>query len=251
MSKRVWQNLVIALLMGFSCPQWALAAPGGQIALSLFKTLGGKALIIGFGVVLLPIGFYIYFKEYQAEKRTLQDLARLAQIDPRFNWTAIKARITACFESVHKAWQQEDLTLANDYMTFWYRQNQQITTLNQWQKEGLINHCQMQELINIRPIYLRYQHNDDQYNNSSLVAIITADIEDYLAERDTGKIVEGSKGFSAVDKVWTFIIQDGQWVVSNIEDGDVSLTYARLANEVPELSELPQDVKASSAPQSP
>jgi hypothetical protein len=58
-------------------------------------------------------------------------------------------------------------------------------------------------------------------------------MEDYLAERDSGEVVEGKKGFQEVETIWTFSVQNGQWVVANIEEDTLSLDYAQLANELP------------------
>jgi hypothetical protein len=58
-------------------------------------------------------------------------------------------------------------------------------------------------------------------------------MEDYLARRDNGKIVKGKKGFADVETVWTFILKDGKWLTGNIEACDMSLSYAKLTNELP------------------
>ncbi len=72
-------------------------------------------------------------------------------------------------------------------------------------------------------------------DGSRLVVSITAKMDDYLALRATGKIVEGKKGFADTEHVWTFILQNGNWVVGNIEEGSMSLSYARLPAEMPEV----------------
>jgi hypothetical protein len=47
--------------------------------------------------------------------------------------------------------------------------------------------------------------------------------------------VEGAKGYADTEFVWTFILQQGKWVVSNIEEGSMSLSYAKLMPEVPDV----------------
>jgi hypothetical protein len=66
-----------------------------------------------------------------------------------------------------------------------------------------------------------------EHEGSKLVVAITANMEDYLATRGTGKVVEGEKGFKNTEKLWTFIVQNGQWVVANIEESSLSLDYAQ------------------------
>jgi hypothetical protein len=60
-------------------------------------------------------------------------------------------------------------------------------------------------------------------------------MEDYLAERQTGKVVQGKKGYTDVTSLWTFLLVDGRWVVANIEQDTMTTTYAKMANEIPEL----------------
>ncbi len=60
-------------------------------------------------------------------------------------------------------------------------------------------------------------------------------MKDYLAERDSGKVVEGSKRFKDVETVWSFTLIDGTWRVSNIEEASFSLEYAEEAASLPAI----------------
>lgn len=60
-------------------------------------------------------------------------------------------------------------------------------------------------------------------------------MKDYLAERDSGKVVEGSKRFKDVETVWSFTLIDGTWRVSNIEEASFSLEYAEKAASLPAI----------------
>ena len=124
---------------------------------------------------------------------------------------------------------------ASEWMTSWYWQNQQMAYLNQWERDGLVNHCRVKSISKIRPLFLEYEQSEGSSEDSRLVVSITANMEDYLAQRATGKIVEGKKGYADTEHVWTFILQKGKWVVANIEEGSMSLSYAGLKSEVPEM----------------
>ena len=63
-------------------------------------------------------------------------------------------------------------------------------------------------------------------------------MQDYLAERTSGNVVEGGKKYKDVENLWSFTLIDGQWRVSNIEDPSFSLDYAGLAKELPAIEEL-------------
>jgi predicted lipid-binding transport protein (Tim44 family) len=186
----------------------------------------------------------VMIKERIAEKKTLGHLRRLAAVDPNFDWMTVKDRVTDCYHRVHSAWREEDMGHASDWMTSWYWQNQQLAHLNQWERDGLVNHCRVKSITNMRPLFVKYQPGTEGGSNGSrLVVSITAKMEDYLAERESGKIVEGKTGYADTEHVWTFILEQGKWVVSNIEEGSMSLTYARLAPEVPAV--LPGEAVAA------
>jgi hypothetical protein len=232
----LWIGLVFVVLFLVMTPENAWAAPGGKIVTGIFKTTWGKILLGVLTIVLSPVIAYVMIKERIAEKKTLAHLKRLAAVDRNFDWMTLKDRVTDCYHRVHSAWRAEDMAQASDWMTSWYWQNQQLAHLNQWERDGLVNHCRVKTISRIRPLFLKYEKSDDGKSDGSRVVIcITAKMEDYLAERESGKIVEGKKGYEDADHVWTFVLQQGKWVVSNIEEGSMSLTYARLMPEVPEV----------------
>ncbi|MEN8216810.1 MAG: hypothetical protein ABFS56_10640 [Pseudomonadota bacterium] len=65
----------------------------------------------------------------------------------------------------------------------------------------------------IQPLFLAHPEQEMEHEGSKLVVAITAKMEDYLAKRDSGKIVKGEKGFQNVDTIWTFVVQNGKWVL--------------------------------------
>jgi hypothetical protein len=225
--------LVAVVLLAGAEPAWA--APGGKIALGLFKSTWGKVLLGLLTIIFLPLVLYVAVKEHMAERKTLKHLRALAAVDPRFEWLNLKDRITDCFHRVHAAWRAEDMAEAAEWMTSWYWQNQQLAFLNQWARDGLVNHCRVKSVGSIRPLFVGYEANEEcPGENSRVVVSITANMEDYLAERATGKIVEGSEGYADTEFVWTFVLKNGRWVVANIEEGSMALTYAEMRAEIPE-----------------
>lgn len=230
------------IFFGLIHPQVAFAAPGGKIAVKmfsgLFKGVFGKillAIVIIVCLPLIPYIIYVYLKESLASRRTFKDLQRLSQVSDKFDWLQVKERVTECFHKVHSAWRKEDMQEAAGWMTNWYWQNQQLAYLDQWEKDGLVNHCRVKSIVNIKPLFLRYRNNGGVFDGSRLVVSITANMEDYLVERNTGNIVQGEKGYNNVEAIWTFIIEDGNWIVANIEESHMALAYAKLANEVPAI----------------
>jgi hypothetical protein len=150
-----WVVLVlIALALAF-VPDLAWAAPGGKIVTGLFKTTWGKILLGILFVLFSPLIAYVVIKERIAEKKTLGHLRRLAAVDPNFDWMTVKDRVTDCYHRVHSAWREEDMGQASEWMTSWYWQNQQMAHLNQWERDGLVNHCRVKSITNVRPLFVK------------------------------------------------------------------------------------------------
>lgn len=228
-------GFVVAIALHLLTPAAVLAAPGGKIASAVFRSFWGRILLVGLVILFFPVILYFYIIEVIAERRTLQDLKRLAQTHPQFDWLRLKERMTECFHQVHSAWRKEDMQQASQWMTNWYWQNQQLAYLDQWEQDGLVNHCRVRSVSSIRPLFVRFIERSGAVDESRLVVAITANMEDYLAERKTGKVVQGKEGYTDVTAVWTFVLVEGQWVVANIEQDTMTATYAKMANELPDL----------------
>jgi hypothetical protein len=231
-----WLPVLLIVAAFVLLPTSALAAPGGKIASALFKTTAGKIIGCVLIVIFAPLILYIVIKEKIAEKRSLKALKRLAELDKNFDWMRLRDRVTDCYLRVNAAWSKEDMSEASEWMTSWYWQNQQLAFLNQWERDGLVNHTRIKQIKGIKPLFVKYEQAEDGSSDGSRVVIsINANMEDYLADRETGKVVEGAKGYADEEFVWTFVMQQGKWVVSNIEEGSMSLSYAKLMPEVPEV----------------
>lgn len=67
-------------------------------------------------------------------------------------------------------------------------------------------------------------------------------MQDYLVRLSDNMVVEGDKEFKDVESVWTFVLSRGKWVVQNIEESSMSLTYAGMENVLSMESLMPQRV---------
>jgi hypothetical protein len=148
-----------------------------------------------------------------------------------------------CFYRIHGAWEKKDVTDASEFMTDWYWQNQQLAVLNRWQRDGLVNHCTVKKIRAIKPILFLHRNEGLAHEDSLLVVSITAYMQDYLAQRNSGKVVEGSKRFKDVQSLWSFTMVNGQWRVSNIEEDGIIYAYVKLAKELPDIESTVMAVK--------
>ena len=93
----------------------------------------------------------------------------------------------------------------------------------------------------MRPLLFAHRNDGDPHEGSQLVVSIEAHMQDYLEERASGNVVEGSKTWKDVETLWTFTMQEGAWVVSGIEEGAQSLVYAGLGLGLPPIETTMDD----------
>lgn len=212
----------------------AFAAPGGRIAEAMFESFWGRITLFLLVITLAPLIAYVYIREWLTVRKASQDLRYMAQHSPHFEAMRIDQRAKDCIHRIYAAWSKEDVGEASDWMTNWYWQNQQLVHINRWEREGLVNVCNLKSIQRIRPLLLVHRNDGTEHEGSILVLQVRVKLQDYLADRDTGKVVEGSKKAKEMESNWTMFLENGRWVVSDISKGHV-LPYARIAKELPPI----------------
>ena len=223
--------LLILVFIAFQITE-LVAAPGGKIVRDLFDTPLGKVIGVLLLVILFPIIIRSYFKQKKAVKETRTKLGQLTKIDfELFDEINLKNRMTDIFTRVHKAWSERDLDNCEEYMTHWYRQNQQSVFLDEWEDKGLMNVCTIQEVNNVRPIHLRLSENEN-FDGTRIMYAIDANMEDYLVSIEDSSVLEGKKGFKDVETVWTLKLENRVWRVDNIEQSEMVSRYMKMDSEL-------------------
>lgn len=225
--------LVIVFLFTFEAE--LLAAPGGKIANAFFKSFWGKLILGILTIVFLPFILIQMFRESRKVKATKKALQQLATLDDNFEILKLKARVSGVFNQVHRAWSKEDMAQASELMTDWYWQNQQLVYLNAWEEEGLVNICRVREVNEVKPILVKATQ-EPNFENSRVSFSISAEIEDYLKERDSDRIVQGAKGFDDEESIWTFVLQNGNWLLENINQEGAYSEFVKMPNVVPQFA---------------
>ena len=165
----------------------------------------------------------------------------MAGYSTKFELLKIYERAKDCFFRVHSKWRDEDLSGVSNWVTDWYWQNQQAVHLERWKKEGLINICHVESITDIKPLLFVHRNQGREHEDSMVVLSIGAKMQDYLMERKS----ESIKSFKYVDTIWSFTLEDGEWKVSNIEDGIMWSEYSRLTQELPRIeSTVVSDLRA-------
>ena len=235
MSRRIFYFIVF---WGVFFPAMAMAGPGGKIAKAIFETFWGKIILAGLTIIFLPLIIYVVIKEHLAKKRVLHDLAVVAGRIPDFDWIKLRKRVQDCFYRVHAAWEKSDVSEAAQWMTDWYWQNQQMVFLDRWERDGLVNICEVDKINLIKPILFSFRSDEQSPGEGSeLAVLIEAHMTDYLMRKSDGKVVEGSRKKKDVERVWSFTYTTGRWVVSSIDDGANSLEYVEMMKSVPKIEE--------------
>lgn len=233
------------VLLGMFFVEPALAGPGGKIASAAFETFWGRVALGILAIIFLPLMIFMFVREKLAERRSRKDLRFMAGHSSLFEWLKIKERATDCFYRVHSGWEKEDLSGVGQWMTDWYWQNQQVVHLQKWKNEGLINICDVKKISDIKPLLFVHRNSGKEHEDSMVVVSITAKMKDCLQERNSGKIVEGSKRYKEVETIWSFTVENGHWKVSNIDESSMSLVYANMVKELPPIeSTVVSDLRA-------
>jgi hypothetical protein len=234
--KSNYRILLLLFLVVFLCfidPEFALAGPGGAIAKGFFKTWWGKLIMAVLTIVLLPLIIYINLKEFFVTRKNKKILDKLGAINRDFSWLTLNKAVKNAFERVYIAWNNEDMQEVSELVSSWYWQNQQIVHLNEWEKRNLKNQCRLKSIGSIKPLHLEIT-DDATLEGSRIAFSITANMEDYLIHRETKKVVEGKRGFADEEKIWIMEYSDGKWKLDDIQEGSMSLAFARAENLIPE-----------------
>lgn len=222
--------LVLALVLFDIDPMYA--GPGGTVVKAIFKTWWGKVLLSILGIIFLPLTIYVYFREYFAVKNCKKQLLELGKRNKDFSWLNLDKNVRNIFNRVYIAWNNQDLKEASSYISHWYWQNQQLVHLDEWKKENLRNVCKVDGIKSVKPLYLEISEQEN-LEGSRIAFLITANIMDYLKSNDTHKIVQGSNKYDDEEKIWVMEYTDGQWVLDDIQDGQLSLAFAKTKNIIP------------------
>ncbi len=235
MSNSLVAIVVCGLCLGIVIAEPAMAAPGGRIASAAFETFWGKVLLGALTIAFLPLIVTVIVREKLAERRSHSDLRYMALRNSVFDWLTIQRRVKDCFHRVHSGWQHEDLSMVSDWMTDWYWQNQQLLCIERWKSQGQVNVCDVKKLSRIKPLLFVHRNMSGKDEGSLLVVSIIAKMSDYLIHEASGTIMEGSKKVKEVETIWTFTLENNQWKVSDIDEDSMSLSFARMARELPPI----------------
>lgn len=227
--------LVLITIFLFVAVDPVFAGPGGAIAKGFFRTWWGKLILVGLTIIFLPIVLYVQLVEFLGIRKTKKQLAKLGLTNKDFMWLHLRNTVENVFTRTYAAWGNENMEEVSSLVNSWYWQNQQLIHLDKWKQENKKNVCSCFSVIKISPLYMEIS-DADNFEYSKVAFAIKANVEDYLIDRDSSKVVYGKKGFHEETKVWIMQYIDGVWLLDNILDDSYTLSFAKMKNIVPELA---------------
>ncbi|MFK7781837.1 hypothetical protein [Psychroserpens sp.] len=229
--KQLLFTIIFIAILLYADPVYA--GPGGTVAKAFFKTWWGKTILGLLTIIFLPLIIYMKTVEFFAVRKAKKELFKIGLINKDFSWLNVEKHVTNTFTRVYKAWNNEDMKEVSEYVNHWYWQNQQSVHLDKWKSENLKNVCHLESINKIKPLYLEIS-DDDNFEGSKIAFSITANVEDYLIDRDSRRIVKGKNGYNSEEKIWIMEYSNKKWLLDDIRDGDLSLQFAKLKNVIPE-----------------
>ncbi len=223
--------LTLTFLVLWATP--ALAGPGGIVRSPVVLW----ALII-LAPILVPIAIYVYLKERKQVKKTEKDLARLASVYSQYQWLTLRDRAQDTFRWIWSEWSQGKFDESRQFATEWYWSNQQLL-LDEWESKDLENVCDLHKIYSIQPLFVAHNSESENNKGSRVVVKINAEVWDFLRNKITQKIVKGEDKAGSLETLWTFLWDGERWLLDRIEEGTLSLEYAKIANIVPEVLNAP------------
>lgn len=238
LSKKLFYTLCFFTVTILIFSMQIYASPGGQIVEAAAKSWPGRILMALLFMILLPLIIYIYGKKIIAIKKTKKLLIKLANVNNNFRWTIFKERAYEVITQVYSAWKKSDVEQASEWMTNWYWRNQKITVLDQWENDGLRNICKLNKINDIRPLHIEYNEREPgDGEGSRLSVLLDVNLVDYLIDVRTNEIVEGDIENKNSENIWTFVLEEGKWKLTLIEDSLLALQYAKMEKDIETASE--------------
>ena len=233
--KLILMIVLVAVCIFIICPE-ADAAPGGQFVKQALKSKYGRigGLIVG-GLMLiafilfLPLILYVQYKEWAGIRKTKSDLAKLAMKYNWFEWTALREQIKQTVRDIAKVWASGDLSSVSSSMTEDYFNSQQ-ELLRRWVDEGKQIVYRLEKIQRIEPLAVSVE---DEETHSWIRVLVTVDCVDYMRDEHTREVIKGDIGTtSGFESVWVFVHQKKEWLLSGIEQGSTSLSWASEKNRI-------------------
>lgn len=196
-----------------------------------------RVIVVGLAAITVLFALTILVRKSAPGRRAKRDLRFMAKRNPRFEWQAISKRARDCFYRKHAVWGDESLSGVPQWMSAWYWQNRQQVELGKLAKESRVRVCDVRKIKKLKPLLFIHKNSPRPDEGSIVVIAITAKMQDYIANADSGKIVKGNREYRDVESIWSLTLEREGWKVSDIEDASMAASYVSMISELPKIEE--------------
>lgn len=167
--------------------------------------------VAALGSILIPI--IVYKRRKKARNETRRLMAEYDDFDGFWSYDYVQNRINEVYFGIQNAWCDGDMKKAEGLLTE-HLFNQYQKHLNAMKRDGERNVMKNIQLRNAEPVYAKdFTHNEHDY----LWVRIEGSMIDYVINKDSGEILQGTKEDLPFVEYWKFSrSRDGNWVLAEI-----------------------------------
>ena len=164
-------------------------------------------------IVSLLVAIIVRRRKKNARKETRRMMAEYDDFDGFWSYDYVQNRINEVYFAVQNAWTDGDMKKVEDMLTEGLL-NKYQKHLDAMKRDGERNVMENVRLIKAEPVYAKdFTHNEHDY----LWARIDGVMSDYVINKDSGNILEGTKEALPFTEYWKFTRRrDGNWVLAEI-----------------------------------
>lgn len=155
---------------------------------------------------------------------TRENMRYYSETFPRWDRDYLIGRIRQVFFWVQDAWNRQDLSAANDYLTtlLGNKYRADIQGMNARGERNMIK----EPVLNTGDIEFIHSHLDEQTQH--FMVMVSASLIDYTVDASNRQISGDNKSRLYYTEFWEFVWQDDRWVLANIYQED-ALEVAKIA----------------------
>lgn len=151
-------------------------------------------------------------------RKTRKLLQFLAGQDPELSPEKLSEIARSTFLKLQESWEARDYGPMEPLMTKALH-SRHLAQLSSMKKNKEINRIEDLKVETVDLVHIHYSENPHE---RFFTALITASARDYYVDEETGAFLRGDKSPARFQEFWSFSFQDGNWLLSEIEQAGES-----------------------------
>lgn len=172
--------------------------------------LGGFVCIAGAGTIVFR------YRIQKAKRKSIQAMKTFEKPGEEWNPGKMKKYVKHAYFVIQECWRRQDTSYAEQYLSKQIIQN--WNTKLGWMEVNHEKPVQEQvRLLSVTPVFA-FDREGEEYDK--LIYLIHGSMIGYYINTDTSEIIRGKTTPEAFYEYWTFIREDGRWVLDEIRQKD-------------------------------